>query len=165
MTDTSTVEKRLAIGKKAENRVIALLLWHGIKAIKTGQEDWLPKWVHEKIRHIYDSEMCNSIRHFPDLSTDRTLIQVKAAPSENKYECVTIEKASYNTSKILSEYGVPILLVWMYADEKTFCAQWVDKINVLEPNTPRERLKGAKTPMYKVKKDQLKKLKEFIKDL
>ena len=162
--DTSTREARVRTGELAELKLIGYLLWHGITVRKIGQEDWLPDWVHLKIRFNYDPDI-ELLKHMPDLDTGRALIQVKDAPNEQEYQTVTLEKASYRASKRWFGLGVPVLIVWLYQDRKSFYGQWVNLIHPEESNTPRQNANGSMTPFYVVRKNELEPVKEFMEDL
>lgn len=139
-------------------------MWYGKNITKIGQETWLPIWVHTAIRFVFDDNAIQLIRHFPDFATNRALVQVKAAPDEKEYKNVTIEEASYRVSEKLSKY-VPVLIVWLYSDGKTFWGNWVNEIHPHNPVTPREDTFGSHTPYLLVNKEELHKLSDFLEDL
>jgi len=159
--DTGTRPGRMQTGNDAEIKCIAFLLWNGISVYKIGQENWLPDWIHAKIRYNYDRDV-ELLKHIPDLDTGRALIQVKDAPRESGYSHVTLEKASYQASLRWCELGIPVLMAWRFQDGKTYQCQWVDKISPIEPETDREELNGSKTPMYKIAKNELEPLQSFL---
>lgn len=136
-------------------------MWNGKKARLIGQEIWLPEWVHSKFRYINDNPGVTIIRHFPDVDTGRSLVQVKAAPDCTGYDYVTIETASFETSRELNSLGVPVLVVWEYPDKK-FYGNWVNELVVNDPITPREETNGSHTPFKKVDKSCLKPAGEFL---
>ena len=162
MTDINNRDERQETGQEAERKLKAALMWRGILYRNTGQENWLPAWAHKKIRFKYDDDI-EFIRHIPDIATQNIFIQIKHAPNEKDYKTVTIEQASYRASMRWHNLGVPVLVVWLFQDRKSFFGQWVDKITVIEPDTAREDLNGSKTPMYKVPKDELEPIDNFWK--
>jgi hypothetical protein len=135
-------------------------MWNGKDVRRVGQETWLPGWVHSKLRFIYD-DRSEILRHFPDLDTGNALVQVKAAPNEQTHDFVTIEQASYNTSKYLADMKIPVLVVWEFQDKK-FHAQWVQLITPVLPNNDRSDANGSHTPMFKINKNELRPAKDFI---
>jgi hypothetical protein len=160
VTKTATFQERNNIGESAERRFIGLLMYWGKRVIKTGQENWMPKWVHELLRYIFDDEGIILLRHFPDLATNKALIQIKAAPGESEYDCVTIEEASIKVSMKLFDLGAPVLIVYEYQNGE-FYGQWINKLHPVEPHTPREQTKGSHTEYLKLRKLELEPIKEF----
>ena len=164
IADTTSRKNRMLIGLLAEQRFVGLLLSNNKSFKRTAQEAWLPEWIHNKLRYINNNEGIQLIRHFPDFATEKALIQIKAAPNENNYLCVTIEKASYQTSKQLSDLGIPVLIVWQYQDHKLH-AQWVNKLSITLPDTDRRETKGAHTPYVLINKKLLKPIDEFMDEI
>ena|SRR3989304_7027200 len=158
--DTSKRDVRVNLGSIAERQFIGLLFYNNKKVLKIGQETWMPPWVHTKLRYTYDEDV-EMIRHFPDLATEKALIQVKSAPNEAGYPTVTIEAASYCVSKRLQELGIPVLVVWKYQNGK-FYGNWVELLMIKEPETPREEANGAHTPYLLVDKSNHRPASEFF---
>jgi len=170
---TSTFPIRNDFGLLAVQKVKAILLWHGIIPTDIGQEMWMPQWVHEILRYVYNVPEIDMLRHFPDLDVGTALLQVKGAPNESeyseeekvwicKYETVTIEIASYESSLRLHSYGIHILVPWLYSNKETIMAEWIENLECIPPNCEREEANGSHTPFYKVFKRNLKPLKTFI---
>lgn len=159
----ATRHERMTRGKQAENRVKAYLHWWGKNYVDTGQEAWLPTWVHERIRYENDDERFTFVRHFPDLATDVVAIQVKDASDSDGYPTVTIEQASYETSVYLAEHDIPTLCVWWcYVDhEPGLYSNWADHLEVREAQTPRQETNGSHTPYVLVEKSCLRPFTEF----
>jgi len=162
MMNTRTFESRLTVAQVAEQKVLGYLLWHGSSAHRVSQESWLPKWVHERIRKIPNQGL-ELIRHFPHMATERALIQVKCALDADQYPSVTIEQGSYLTSKILSDLGIPVLLVW-WTDTKML-AGWANEVKVSLPATDRRDAAGSHSPFYLVRKSELKQLSDYLDKL
>ena len=160
--DTRTFESRLAIAEVAVQKVQGYLLWNGIRVYHVSQESWLPKWVHDRIRTVRGQGL-ELIRHFPDMATDRALLQIKSAMDAEKYPSVTIEQASYDVSTALSHLGIPVLLVWWTDHE--MLAGWAGEVGVSKPATDRRATSGSHSPFYLVKKKDLKTLTEFKEKL
>jgi hypothetical protein len=148
------------IGEVAERKFEALLLWWGIPYRKIGAETWMPPWVHSKVRYVFDSPEIDVIRHTPDFATNNALIQVKHAPNCNDYPTVTLQETSHRVALFYHNHGVPVLIAWLFPDDH-FYANWVDKLSVEKSQTPREDLKGSRTPMVVVRKSQLEPLVDF----
>ena len=152
------------VGEIAERKFEANLLWRDIKYKKIGQENWMPKWMHEKIRYIYDRIEIDLLRHQPDFATDKALIQVKNASNCDDYPTVTIQKKSYEIAKYWCKLDIPVLIIWLFPDDK-FYGNWADHIEVEESKTQRTELTGSRTPMFIVRKHQLKPLSDFLNEL
>lgn len=146
-------------GRETEKRFEALLLWNNIEYWKVGQENWLPKWIHQKIAYKYDDDV-EMVRHFPDIATNNLLINVKGALKCIDYPTVTVEQSSFKIANRLYELGINVILVWEFPDHK-FRGNFVNKLTAREPNTPREELNGSKTPMYIIRKDDLVEWKDL----
>jgi hypothetical protein len=67
-------------GETAEKKFLSFLEENKIEARKVGQENWLVPWVHEKLKYVNNDPLIKIIRHFPDVSTEKSLVQVKSAP-------------------------------------------------------------------------------------
>lgn len=158
-----TFSDRLELSRIAERRVLGMLLYWNINAKRIGQETWMPSWVHDKLRFNL-SESIRTIRHFPDIDVGKALIEVKCSPNGEKYDTLYIEKDSFDTCSMLFSYGIKVIIVWMVGN-KTFLAQWVNRINTTEPNTPREDTNGSRTPFYEVSKSELVLFSEFRLEL
>jgi len=156
--------QRATNGHSAEQLVLlALAQRPEVHYVLTGQEHWLPRTAHDKLRFVNGNPCIDAIRHFPDISTDRASIQVKAAPDGERYPTVTIEQASYNVSNILTRAGWPVLLVWLIGEPRpeNLYAQWASNVTVTESSKERHELNGSHTPMYLVRKSQLRPFAEF----
>lgn len=155
---------RFKNGREAEHAVLKQLMFSGVHYVITGQEMWLPKEVHDKVRLTHENPYIDAIRHFPDFSTHKLSIQVKAAPDADNYPTVTIEQASYNVSRALSDCGWPVLIVWVIGkpDAGNIYGQWASKITPQLSQKAREDLNGSHTPMYLVRKNQLQPFKQFL---
>jgi hypothetical protein len=162
--NTASRDNRVRLGEIAEKKMIGLLMWYGKNVKRVGQETWMPSWVHGKLRYQNDIDGVVMMRHFPDLDTGRALIQVKCAPEEKRWEHVTIEKQSYETSKALHDLDIPVLVMWEFQDGK-FYGNWVEELMTEEPFTPREELNGSRTPMLKVVKHFLCPVVDFLNDI
>ena len=162
---TNTFEERKLIGKIAENKVMGYLLYWNIQAQFIGQETWLPGWVHNKLRFNLDDSV-RLIKHFPDIATEKALIQVKSSPSSENYSTVFIEEASYQACKYLNDVcNIPVLAIW-YVDNKNLIGNWITNLITEKPNTPREKANGSHTPFLLVKKENLyniSKFKDYLK--
>jgi len=158
-----TFQNRLELSTIAERRVLGMLLYWNINAKRIGQETWMPEWVHGKLR-FSNSESIRTIRHFPDIDVCKALIEVKCSPNGDKYDSVFIEKDSFDTCSMLFSYGIKVIIVWMVG-EKTFLAQWVNKINPTEPNTPRQDVNGSRTPYLNINKSDLIPFADFRLEL
>ena|SRR3990167_316779 len=161
--NTALRENRINLGKTAERQFIGLLFMKNKFVLKIGQETWLPAWIHNKLRFVFDQDI-EMMRHFPDLSTEKALIQVKSAPNEADYPFVTIEEASYRVSKRLSDLDIPVLIVWQYQNYK-FYGQWAGRLITKPSNTKRENTNGSHTPMLLVDKRCLKPVDEFMREI
>lgn len=155
-------EDRVAVAKIAEQRVKGLLLWNGKPVYEVGLEYLLPEWLHNGLKFTdgYDLFL-ETFRHFPDLATDRALIQVKNAPHETGYSHVVMEAACYEASLRLHHYGLPVLVVWMFAD-RSLQAAWVGDLRV-KPKEGSDR--GSGTEMVLVSKDQLRPMRKYLPKL
>jgi hypothetical protein len=160
--DTRTFKSRLAIAEVAVQKVQGYLLWNGIPVYHVSQESWLPKWVHNRIKMI-NGQGLELLRHFPDMATDRALLQIKSAKDAEKYPSVTIEQASFDVSLTLSKLGIPVLLVWW--TEHEMLAGWAGEVGVSTPATDRLAASGSHSPFYLVKKTDLKTLTDFKEKL
>lgn len=156
---------RYAVGREAELAVIEYLRGRDCPFVVCGQERWMPKWVHKKLRTVHGHPMIDALRHYPDLASPTMLIQVKSAPNWDEHPTVTIEQASYRVSKELSDVDCPVLIVWYFPNKKPggtrFLAQWASKINVMQPNGDRHDYDGSMTPMYLVNLKQLQSFDMF----
>jgi len=142
--------------------VKGLLLWNGKPVHEVGLEFILPEWLHNGLKFTdVQDEFLLTFRHFPDLATDRALIQVKNAPHESGYSNVVLEADCYDASMRIHDYGIPVLMVWMFGDGSLH-ASWVEDLWVI-PKEGSE--KGSGTPMVLVSKDQLRPMREFLKNL
>ena len=157
---TTTFIQRIEIAREAENKVIGILYWNNKQVCRVGQENWLPEWIHKIIRFKYEKGI-EMIKHFPDLSTNKALIQVKCAPESDDYSCVTIESASFDSSKVLSDFGIPVLIIWLLQDKSLF-GNWVNDISTQEPDTDREDTGGSHTPYLLVSKSNLHPFRDFL---
>ena len=162
---TATFIQRIDYGRQAEQEFISYLMSKNTSYFKTGQEWWMPRWIHDKLRHVLNDDSIRLLRHFPDFSVfingKYFLVQVKAAPTSRNYPTVTIERDSFDCSKKLCSLGLPVLLVWLIEDG-TLLAQWTDRINPEMPNTPREETNGSHTPQYNIRKKELRPISEFV---
>lgn len=128
----------------------------------------MPLFVHEKLKTINDRPEIRMLRHFPDYAIFRKpgcgcLVQVKSAKNQTTEPCFTMEIASYDTAKSLSEFNIPVLIVWLDPKE-IFWGDWVEKIIPRESKTPRENTNGSHTPMYTVYTNNLKTINNLLKD-
>lgn len=167
MTTVQEFSGRMEIATRAERITLGLLLVWNKPARLCGQETWLPKWVHEHIRHEYDDVAISMLRHFPDIDTGKVLIQVKSAPDSKTFPTVTIEEDSYYTCKALSNNNIPILVAWLINDERgeKIYANWINELHPNPPATPRENTNGSHTPYLIVNKNELKPIHEFREQL
>jgi len=162
-TNKRQFSELIQTGSEAENKFEAVLLWNKKKYCKIGQENWLPRWVHQKLRFCYDLEV-EVLRHIPDFATDKSLIQVKHAPDCTDYPTVTIQRSSHHIANFYVGHGIPVLITWLFPDKK-FYGNWAENISVEESSTNRHELNGSQTPMYLVRKHQLVLIAEFMNDI
>lgn len=160
--NTSTFQARLEQhGNIAELLFEAFMMQYCHKRItRIGQEAWLPGWVHGKLRFNYNQD-AELIKHFPDYDCGKSLVQVKDAPSESEYPSVTIERASYNVAVRFINLGIPVYVVWLFQDRKSFYGQRADLIKPIQSKGDN----GSGTPMSIVYKSQLRPLLDFYRDL
>ena len=148
-------EERFLSGHIAEEKFEAILKWNLIPYSRTGQENFLPPKIREKLRYNL-TELAMFLKHLPDYVTDREFIQVKSAPKAEKYTSVTIERASFDVSKkIYNQFGINVYMVW-FMNNTVFHGSWINKLTPHNPETDRAELSGSKTPMYLIYKDQIK---------
>lgn len=166
MTTSNSFTDRIRIAQKAELKVQGYLLYNGIEVDRVGQENWLPKWTHNKIKNIRDNHFLDMIRHFPDLTTGRALIQVKAAPSTEGYPTLYVQKSSFDSSRFLASFGIPVLMVFAYGKDGTLTGElqgnWVQN---LTPKETKGSTQGSRSPAFEIDKKQLKPLSYFLSDL
>ena len=156
---------RASTAKTAENRVEGYLLYNDKRVYHSGVENFLPVALHNQMKFGQASnsdQVLETIRHFPDLATDRALIQVKSAPNEEGYRNVVFEQACYEASLRIRNWGVPVLIVWVFADGSLH-ANWVERLKVEQAEKQAER--GSGTPMTLVSKGSLLPMKYFINSL
>jgi len=162
--DTDTFDKRILYGKTAEQAFVSWLIQKDYFYFRTGQEFWMPKWVHEKLRFVFDDGI-KMICHFPDFAVyakgNQFLAQVKAAPNSKDYPTLTIEKNSFDCSMNLFKLKLPVMLIWQVEDGELF-AQWIDKVNPETPAIDRTKTNGSHTPQYNIRKHELIKLDEIL---
>jgi hypothetical protein len=163
--NATTFEQRVIMQREAERDFERYCYTSGFSCWRTGQEYWIPGFVHDKLRSINDCPEITTIRHFPDYGISRNkccLVQVKSAKDSDGYPSVTMELASYNTSKLLSRYGVAVLMTWEYPDDK-FYGNWVGSIISKPSNIPRQEANGSHTPFELVFKNTIISVDELLK--
>jgi hypothetical protein len=149
-------DERIKYQREAENAMWRYLLYRRVWYVFCGQEKFLPTWAHGRIRFVNDNPTIDAIRHFPDMATQKMLIQVKAAASWDGHSSVTIEQASYNVCNELEKAGAPTAIVWYFPEKypesavNRFLAQRADKVIVREYDKDRHSANGSHTPMYLV---------------
>lgn len=154
---------RFAIGDEAETRFIAKLLMAQKSVYFTGQEFWIPRWAFDIAKKSQDDKL-QLVRHFPDLATDRAMIDVKAALLAHEYPTVTLEVASYNACLSLQKCGIPVYIFWMFHDRE-FHGNGVDRLSPSPSKTERRELNGSMTPMLTVVKKNLASLDTLMDKL
>lgn len=144
---------RVQIGHEAEWQVLKKLMFSGRHYRRCGQESWLPKDVHDKLRFIHGNPIIDAVRHFPDYYCGGRLIEVKSAATWAGHPTVTIEKPCFEVCKELSRAN-PVLIVWYFPvnrpNEKEMMAQYADRIVAKEYEKCRHETNGSHTPMVLV---------------
>ncbi|MGE5223556.1 MAG: hypothetical protein ACM3PY_14055 [Omnitrophica WOR_2 bacterium] len=161
--------ERSRIGRSGEEELKSVLRRYGFIVLTTGQENWLAKSVHDRIRPNHEDPMVQAIRYMPDFLAYHPQLdlrffaywdaKVNVTPGTLNF---TIEKACYEEAIARTRKGERVVIAFKEVDGRWF-ANWAEQLAVVaDMSRQRRRAKGAKTPYLLISKASTHPLAQFI---
>ncbi len=163
----TTFGERQAAGQAAQDALKVVLQNLGFTVIGVGQENWLPKSVHDALRQNHDDLMIRSVRYQPDLLAfhpgfPAAYWEVKrnTTPGTPNF---AIEVACYQEALARTAKGERIIFAFLEVDN-TWHAQWSNWLRVQgDKSAVRQQSKGSHTPYLLIAKTSASPLLGFLK--
>ncbi len=160
-------EQRASVAETGVRELKGILERHGLRVLRTGQENWLPADIHAAIRFDHNDPMVRAIRYMPDLLTfhpARRLeyweVKVNTTPGTGNF---TIEKACYDELMARAAKGERLVVAFKDV-EGTWYANNIQKLVIgRDMSASRQYAQGSQTPYLLLPKSSALSLTSFLK--